>query len=153
LIASATRKIQVFVQSREVAQFEATCQETYCSDHVHYRLLYARGDALIDDVASPIKNVAIHLSACAYRVFGVNSLHPRQVENTTKITFGEDFRGRLLVGERTGGGKSLILQPVEICLGAIMLVIVPLLSLAANQLALLAMASQACRLVKANHLT
>ena len=52
----------------------------------------------------------------------------------------------------TGSGKNLILQTVAVCVGGITLVIVPLLSLAANQLSRLELASQNHGSVKAVHL-
>ena len=85
-------------------------------------------------------------------MFGVPSLRPRQLEAATRILFEEDCRGRLLVVDRTGGGKSLILQTVATCVGAITLVIVLLLSLTANQLSRLESANQDHGSVKAVHL-
>ena len=66
--------------------------------------------------------------------------------------FDSECRGRLLVVDRMGSGKSLILQTVATCVGGITLVIVPLLSLTANQLSRLKLAGQDHGSVKAVHL-
>ena len=71
----------------------------------------------------------------ADRVFRVESLRPKQHEAVEALVFGDELNGKLIVVDRTGGGKSLILQMAGISVAGVTLVIVPLLSLTANQMA------------------
>jgi superfamily II DNA helicase RecQ len=145
--AAATRTIQSLFRRLEVSWFKVTCRVSAPSN-----------DALpcaytsINNAAASTANFSFHLSTYAQHVFGVSSLHPHQVESATIIIFEEDCYERLLVVDRTGGGKSLVLQTVATCVGVITLVIGSLLSLTDNQLSRLKSANQDHGLVKAVHL-
>ena len=111
---------------------------------------FARDDAI---AVADDNDFASHLSACVRHVFGVPSLRPRQVEEATKIIFEKKCRCRLLVVDRTeGGGKSLILHTVAVCVGGVSLVLVSLLALMADQLSRIQSASQRHGLVWVVHL-
>jgi superfamily II DNA/RNA helicase len=101
------------------------------------------------DLSSPFID---HLNSGASRVFAVESLRPKQVEGVERIIFDPSSGGRLIIVDRTGGGKSLILAMTAICIGGITLVLVPLLALTANQLARLSKAIQKYGVVSAFHM-
>ena len=84
----------------------------------------------IDDAAPFVD----HLRSLARRVFGCPALRRRQEVTVTRLLFGEG-KGKLLLVERTGGGKSLVLALTAVCVGGVVVVIVPLLALTADQLA------------------
>ena len=75
-----------------------------------------------------------HLASCAARVFKMPSLRKEQPEAVERIIFDPSCGGKLLLCIRTGGGKSLTLYLTAVSIGGISLVIIPLLSLTANQL-------------------
>ena len=125
---AAARIIQGLLRRREVARFEAACRDA-APPPAPPR---AADDAIGNGATDTEGDFPACLAACAHRVYGVPSLRPRQVEAAAKIMFDSECRGRLLVVDRTGSGKSLILQTVAMCVGGITLVIVPLLSLTAN---------------------
>ena len=56
------------------------------------------------DSSSPFVN---HLNSGSSRVFGTPSLRPKQVDGISRIIFDPSSKGkgRLLVVDRTGGGK------------------------------------------------
>ena len=101
------------------------------------------------DLSSPFVD---HVNSGASRVFGVESLRPKQIEGVDRIIFDPSSGGRLIIVDRTGGGKSLILAMTAICIGGISLVLVPLLALTANQLARLSKAIQKYGVVSAHHM-
>ena len=155
--AAAARSIQALVRRREVAQFESACLASVGDDAaLNKGNVCDDDDDECDNVGDaslpPPDDFATHLSACARDVFGVPTLRPRQVEAASKLIFDRSCRGRLLVVDRTGGGKSLILHTVAACVAGVSLVIVPLLSLTADQLSRLQSASQTHGSVKAVHL-
>ena len=148
IAAGASRIIQALLRRREVARFEAACRDAAPPPSSPR----AADDAIGNGATDAEADFPACLAACAHRVYGVPSLRPRQVEAAAKIMFDSECRGRLLVVDRTGSGKSLILQTVATCVGGITLVIVPLLSLTANQLSRLELAGQNHGSVKAVHL-
>ena len=98
-------------------------------------------DALVDSSA-PLSDL---LASGAKRVFGVPSLRPRQEEAVTRILFEPGTGGKLLLVERTGGGKSLVLATAAVTAAGVAVVVVPLLALAADQLARLPPSSRRTR--------
>ena len=62
------------------------------------------------------------------------SLRPRQDEAITRIAFDPQSGGKLIVVDRTGGGKSLVLVMAVIVVGGVTIVIIPLLALTADEL-------------------
>src|SRR5210317_560660 len=85
---------------------------------------------------------ADHLASCASRVFRMPSLRKEQPEAVERIIFDPECGGKLMLTIRTGGGKSLTLYLTAVSVGGITLVIIPLLSLTANQLERLKQALQ-----------
>ena len=79
-----------------------------------------------------------HLRLLARRVFGYPALRRRQEVAVTRLLFGEG-KGKLLLVERTGGGKSLVLALTAAFVGGVVsgvvVVIVLLPALTAEQLA------------------
>ena len=67
------------------------------------------------------------------------------------ICFSEECDGKLIVIDRTGSGKSHILRMVATMTGGIILVIVPLLSLTADQMAKIRVALMSEGSVEAHH--
>ena len=92
-------------------------------------------DGMDDDSVSSRDSSSALRNQGADRVFRVKSLRPKQHEAVEALAFGDDSNGKLIVVDRTGGGKSLILQMTGISVAGVTLVIVPLLSLTANQMA------------------
>ena len=104
-----------------------------------------------DSVSSDAEYVD-QLENAARRVFGLQSLRPKQREAVEAILCGDDSDGKLLVVDRTGGGKSLILQLTAVAVARVTVVIVPLLSLTANQTASVSRASSKRMAITAIHL-
>ena len=69
------------------------------------------------------------------RVWSTPHCRPTQHAAVETILFGEECEGKLLVVDRTGSGKSHILRMIGTFTGGIVLVIVPLLALSADQMA------------------
>ena len=107
-----------------------------------------------DDEESVSSDAAFgdHLASAARRVFRIPSLRPKQLEAVQDILYKEETDGKLLVVDRTGGGKSLILQLTAVAVAGVTIVIVPLLSLTANQMARVSRASSKRMTVTAIHL-
>ena len=80
------------------------------------------------------------------------SLRPRQDEAITRIAFDPRSGGKLIVVDRTGGAKSLVLAMTAIVVGGVTIVIVPLLALMADQRTRLNAAVQQYGAVSAIHL-
>ena len=72
-----------------------------------------------------------HAALCVWRK---PCLRPVQELAVHKIVYEPISEGKLLVIDRTGGGKSLILQLSAVMVGGIAFVLVPLLSLTANSI-------------------
>lgn len=91
----------------------------------------------IDAISIPSIDAPIpaQLSYAAAKVFGKFVLRPRQVTAVHKLVYCKSSEGKLLVVDRTGGGKSLILSLAAVMVGGITYVIIPLLALTANQMA------------------
>ena len=87
-------------------------------------------DEPVDDAAPFVE----HLRLLARRVFGYLALHRRQEAAVTRLCFGEG-ESKLPLVERTGGGKSLVLALTVVCVGGVVVVIIPMLALATDQLA------------------
>ena len=94
-------------------------------------------DSAADDVSvgsvsssASFSEVLDNLSA---RMWSTPSLRPAQAEAITEIMHGR-CGGKLLLVHRTGGGKSHILRMIGSLVGGIVLVIVPLLTLCADQI-------------------
>ena len=79
-------------------------------------------------------------------------LRPVQECAVHKLVYDPVSEGKLLVIDRTGGGKSLILQLSGIIVGGIVFVLVPLLSLTANNISKIRRAVQDYGLVEVHHL-
>ena len=88
-----------------------------------------------DDSADSSASLAVHVARAARRVFGVASLRPRQEAAVLRALTDEETRRKLLLVERTGGGKSLVLGLVSVLCAGVTVVLVPLLALTADQLA------------------
>jgi len=73
-----------------------------------------------------------HITSGAHRLFRIPSLRPKQKMVGNKIIFDPTCGGRLIVVERTGGGKSLMLYMTAVSVAGVTLVILPLLSLTTN---------------------
>ena len=110
------------------------------------------GSSSSDDSVDSDADYEDHLASAARRVFGIPSLRPKQREAVNTILFGAESGGKLLVVDRTGGGKSLILQLTAVAVAGVTLVIVPLLSLTANQMARISRASSRRMSINAIHL-
>ena len=94
------------------------------------------------DSSAPLPDLLASGARC---VFGVPSLRPRQEEAVTRILFEPGTGGKLLLVERTGGGKSLVLATAAVTAAGVAVVVVPLLALAADQLARLPPSSRRTR--------
>ena len=88
-------------------------------------------DACVDESVDSSAPLSVLLASGARRVFGVPSLRPRQEEAVTRILFEPGTKGRLLLVERTGGDKSLVLATAAVTAAGVAVVVVPLLALAA----------------------
>ena len=90
----------------------------------------------INAISTPSIDAPIpaQLAYAAAKVFGKSALRPRQVIAVNKLVYCQSSKGKLLVVNRTGGGKSLILSLAAVMVGGISLVIIPLLALTANQM-------------------
>ena len=89
-------------------------------------------DACVDESVDSSAPLSVLLASGARRVFGVPSLRPRQEEAVTRILFEPGTGGKLLLVERTGGGKSLVLATAAVTAAGVTVVVVPLLALAAD---------------------
>ena len=69
------------------------------------------------------------LNTASSRQWKVDTCRPKQLAACKKIIFDGSSLGKLLVVDRTGGGKSHILRMIATMVNGIMLVIIPLLSL------------------------
>ena len=87
-------------------------------------------------------------SSCVWGVDG----RPKQIEACDKLLYDATSSGKLLVVDRTGGGKSHILRLAGVMVNGIILVIVPLLALTADQMANIINAIQEHGSVEAHHL-
>lgn len=76
----------------------------------------------------PDAPLADHLRADTLHAFCVPSLRPKQEEVITTIIADPKCEGKLLVVDRTGGGKSLILFLTAFAISGVPLIIVPLYS-------------------------
>ena len=88
-----------------------------------------------DESADSSASLDVHVARAARRVFGVASLRPRQEAAVLRALTDEETRRKLLLVERTGGGKSLVLGLVSVLCAGVTVVLVPLLALTADQLA------------------
>ena len=78
-----------------------------------------------DESVSSDASFSAHLDSGSARVFCTPSLRPKQTAAVKGITIHPDSKGRLLVVDRTGGGReSLILYMTAICIAGITLVII-----------------------------
>ena len=85
------------------------------------------------------------------RVWGTPNCRPKQEQAVETIFFSEECDGKLIVIDRTGSGKSHILRMVATMTSGIILVIVPLLSLTADQMAKIRVALMSEGSVEAHH--
>ena len=85
-------------------------------------------------------------------MFRTPSLREGQPEAVSRIIHDSSSDGKLMLCVRTGGGKSLTLYLTAVSVGGITLVIIPLLSLTANQLERIKTAMQEHGAVVATHL-
>jgi len=83
-----------------------------------------------------------HPNSGARRLFRTPSLCPKQKQAVRRIVLDPTSDGKLLVVERTGGEKSLMLYMTAVSVGGIAVVIFSLLYLTANQLVRLCQARQ-----------
>ena len=104
-----------------------------------------------DDSVATDASLAAHLDSGSSRVFRTPSLRPNQRRAITSLLTDPVTEGKLLAVERTGGGKSLTLMMSAITVAGISLVIVPLLSLTANQMSRIKSAVQRYGAVDAHH--
>ena len=93
-----------------------------------------------------------HLASGASRVFSTPSLRTEQPLAVKRIILDKTSDGKLMLCIRTGGGKSLTMYLTAISVGGITLVIIPLLSLTANQMERIKKAMQQDGAVVAVHL-
>ena len=138
--ASMVAAIEQAEQQREVLEFE-TVDLADDDDSV------SSGETVASDASC-----SDHLNSGAVRVFGTKRLRPKQDQAIKKICFDSECEGKMIVVDRTGGGKSLILAMTSIIVAGISVVIVPLLALTANQLARLNRAVSKYGAVTAIHL-
>ena len=104
------------------------------------------GDDFPDDAPFPL-----HLASAVRCIYGVQRLHPRQVEAVSRLVLDEASQGCLILVDRTGAGKLLVLFLTAAAVGGVTLVLVPLLSLTAAQLAKLHAAVQGFGTINAVH--
>ena len=106
-----------------------------------------------NDAAVPADGSFVgHLNYGSYCVWNTPTCRPKQEEAVETICFLEVCGGKLLVINRTGSGKSHILCMVATFVERIVLVIVPLLALTADQMAKIRVALQGEGSVSAFHL-
>ena len=86
------------------------------------------------------------------RVWTTPSCRPMQNVAVERSVFKPECEGKVLIVDRTGGGKSHILRMAATFVGGIVVVIVPLLALTADQMSKIDEAVQDCGSVKAVHL-
>ena len=138
-VVRSMRSIEEKEQQREVFRFEDVIDDAPLS----------LDDGSDDDSVDSSASISDHLHRGARRVFRAKSLRPKQLVAIKRIITDQQTDGKLLVVDRTGGGKSLILYMTAISVGGITLVIVPLLSLTANQLERIRQAVQKYGMVSA----
>ena len=105
-----------------------------------------------DNSVASDASFSAHLSSAACRVFETPSLRPKQHTAVTWLVMDPSSGGKLLVCERTGGGESIMLYLSAVCVAGITVVIIPLLSLTANQLSRIRKAIQKYGIVIAYNL-
>ena len=110
----------------------------------------AADDVSVGSVSSSasFSEVLDNLSA---RMWSTPSLRPAQAAAITEIMHGR-CGGKLLLVHRTGGGKSHILRMVGSLVGGIVVVIVPLLTLCADQIRKILEASPKYASCEAQHI-
>ena len=86
------------------------------------------------------------------RVWSTPQYCPVQATAIETAIFDPECRGKLLVVDRSGGGKIHILQMIATFIGGIIVAIVPLLALTADQMAKIEVSLQDCGSVAAVHL-
>ena len=104
-----TRVVLESEQQRELLRFDAV------------DLVDDEDSSSDDDSVASIDSIAsftAHLESAAAKVFNVRALRPKQVAALKRIIFDKDSGGRLLVVDRTGGEKSLILSLTAICVAS-----------------------------------
>ena len=101
------------------------------------------------NVDAPLESQLAYAGSCVWRK---HKLRPNQITAVNKLVYDKESGGKILLVDRTGGGKSLILQLSAVMVGGIAYVIVPLLALTANQIAKIKLALQEEGLVKCYHL-
>ena len=110
-------------------------------------------DATVPSPACPsLDETDVVLNDVSSRRWGVDECRPNQLIACKKILFGLSSAGKLLVVDRTGGGKSHILRMTVVMVNGIILVIVPLLALTANQMANIMNAMQVDGSIEAHNL-
>ena len=90
-----------------------------------------------------------HAAACVWRT---PCLRPAQERAVHKLIYEPISGGKLLVIDRTGGGKSLILQLSAVIVAGIAFVLVPLISLTANNISKIKKAVQSYGSVHVHHM-
>ena len=105
----------------------------------------------VDGVSSDA-SFSAHLNSGLSRVFRTPSLRPMQQVAINSIICDPAPDGKLIVVGRTGGGNSLILFMTVNSVGGILLVVILLLSLTANQLSRIKKAAQGYGIITAHHL-
>ena len=103
-----------------------------------------------DSISSHASGTLVRNNA-ASRVWRTAALRPQQHKAVDKILHDTDGDGKLLLVERTGGGKSLTMQMVLTMIGGIALIIVPLLALTADQVEKIRRANRSFGSVEAHH--
>ena len=110
----------------------------------------ADSDSIADSVSSQASfdEVLTNLSA---RMWGTPALRPTQSAAIAEIMHGQ-CAGKLLLVHRTGGGKSHIMRMIGSLVAGITVVIVPLLTLCADQIRKILEASQKYASCEAHHI-
>ena len=98
---------------------------------------------------SPMASLLNYASLCQWRT---PTCRPKQIQSVDKISFEPSSDGKLIVIDRTGGGKSHILRMIATMVGGIIVVIVPLLLLTADQMIKIKVALQDFGSVEAHNL-
>ena len=80
----------------------------------------------------------------AKELLGVPAMRQEQVEATTRCLDKSICDSKVLMVLRTGSGKSLVMQTAGIMMGGICLMIIPLLSLSADQVSKMRGIPQTC---------
>ena len=88
-------------------------------------------------------------SSCVWRT---KAMRPPQHKRVDKSIHDTDGDGKLLLVERTGGGKSLTMQMVLTMTAGIALILVPLLALTADQVEKIWRANSSFGSVEAHHI-